>query len=64
MLPEGKQGLTRSMRDPKLVLGDLDIILPEYKESEHRPHDNENSTSTSRYVYMTEWHDAHIVHVV
>ena len=52
MLPEGKHGLARSMRDPKLVLGDLDIILPEYKESELFPHNSDNSKS--RCVHMEE----------
>jgi hypothetical protein len=50
VLPDGKKGLTRSMRDPRLVLGDRDIILPEYQESELHPFDSSSNNSTG-YVY-------------
>jgi hypothetical protein len=37
-LPDGKKGLTRSMRDPIGVLGSADAVLSDYLESErHRP---------------------------
>lgn len=36
-LPDGKKGLTKSMRNPIEVLRDPNLILPKYQESElHR----------------------------
>jgi hypothetical protein len=42
-LPDGKKGLTRSMRDPMTVLGDPDIIAPDYRDSERHMQDVKNS---------------------
>ena len=51
-LPGGKKGLTKSMRDPKSMLGDVDIILAEYKESELHQHESDNNANG--YVYKEE----------
>lgn len=45
-LPDGKKGLTRSMRDPMGVLGDPDVIRSEYQESElHTRPDSQTTTN-------------------
>jgi hypothetical protein len=42
-LPDGKKGLTRSMRDPMAVLGDQEVLVPEHRDSELYRQDSKNS---------------------